>query len=204
MKYLKMLGLAAIAAAALMAVAASASATTLEVGGTAKNSAVGISASLKSGTSALLQDEFGTTTDTCTESAVAGETTWVKHANGELTHEKYTGTKVGGPVSTLTFAKCTHTTTVIARGNLFVHWTSGTNGTVSSNGAEVTVQSTFFGASAICKTGEGTNIGTLTGVSSGSAIIDISAKINCGILGSSSWTGTYEATGANAALGVVS
>jgi hypothetical protein len=210
MKYLKMLGLAAVAAMALMAVlAGSASATTLEVGGAAKNSALAIEGSLKTGTSALLKDEFGTTTDTCTVSGVKGKT-----------EGTFTGASVGGKLLTkeeggLTFGSCTHTTTVIATGSLSVAWIettakekeegkTSTNGTVSSSNAEVTVQSTFFGASAVCKTGAGTVIGTLTGVNSGSATIDVNAKINCGILGSSSWTGTYVTTGANAALGVVS
>jgi len=198
MKYLKMLGLAAVAAMALMAVVAgSASATTLEVGGVAKNSSLAVEGSLKTGTSALLKDEFGTTTDTCTVSGVKGKT------EGTFTAATVGGKLLSKAEGGLTFSSCTHTTTVIAPGSLFVTWTSGTNGTVKSSGAEVTVQSTFFGASAVCKTGEGTNVGTLKGVSSGSATIEISAKINCGILGTASWTGTYVTTGANAALGVV-
>jgi hypothetical protein len=182
MKYVKMLGLAAVAAMALMAFAGSASATTLEIGGVAQNRAVTITASLKTGTSALLKDELGTTTDTCTASSVVGTTSAFDPPSG--------------PVGTLTFTGCSHTTTVIANGNLSVAWTSGTNGTVSSNGAEVTVVSTFFGASATCKTGTGTPIGTLTGVSTGDATMDINATLNCGILGSSSWTGTYTVTSA--------
>jgi hypothetical protein len=191
MKYLKMLGLAAVAAMALMAFASAASATTLEVGGVPKNSSVEIKSSLKTGTSALLKDEFGTTTDTCTTSEVSGKT-----------EGTFTGASVGGKVTALTFKNCTHTTTVIAPGSLSVAWTSGTNGTVTSTGAEVTVQSTFFGASAICKTGAGTKIGTATGVKEGNATIDINATIPCGILGNSSWTGTYTVT-SPAGLGVV-
>ena len=192
MKYLKMLSLAAIAAAALMAFAGPASATTLSVGGVTKNSSVSIEASLKSGTSAILKDKNGTTNDTCTGSSVSGSTS------------TFTGTP-SGAVSALTFTGCSHTTTVITKGNLSVTWTSGTNGTVSSSGAEVTVKSTVFGVSAICKTGAGTAIGTLTGVSSGSATMDINATtLDCGALGTSSWTGTYVTTGANAALGVES
>jgi hypothetical protein len=184
MKYLKMLGLAAVAAAALMAFvgAGTASATTLYVGGVAQNKAVTIEATLAAGSSAILKDEFGTTTDTCTVSVVKGTT------------NVFTGASVSGPVSSLTFSSCTHTTTVIANGSLTVTSTGGHNGSVSSSGAEVTVQSTFFGASAVCKTGAGTTIGTLTGSTTGNATIDINAKINCGILGTSSWTGTYTAT----------
>jgi hypothetical protein len=195
MKYLKMLGLAAVAALALMAVvgASVASATTLEVGGEAKNSAVEIKASLAAGTSAILKDSNNTTTDTCTGSTVRGTTT------------VFTGTEVKGPLAPitepevekrgLTFSNCTHTTTVLKPGSLSVANIAGTtNGTVSSQEAEVTVVSTVFGASAVCKTGTGTIIGTITGVKSGNATMDVNAKINCGILGTATWTGTYTVT----------
>jgi hypothetical protein len=199
MKYLKMLGIAAVAAMALMAVvgATTASATTLENNGVALNKAVTIEASLKAGTSAVLKDEFGTTTDTCTGSKVEGTTE--NRAEPETT--RFTGAVVGGNLNTLTFESCTHHTTVIKPGSLHVAWTSGTNGTLTSFGAEVTVVSTFFGATATCKTGAGTKIGTLTGVKEGNATIDIGATINCGILGNSSWTGTYVTTaGANGVI----
>jgi len=191
MKYLKMLGLAAVAAMALMAFAGSASATTFEIAGVAQNKSVAIEATLKAGTSAILKDEAKTTTDTCTSSEVKGAT-----EINEETGTKFTGGVVGGKVSSLTFTNCTHTTTVIAPGSLHINWTSGTNGTVKSFGAKVTVVSTFFGASAICDTGAGTNIGTFTGVAKSTehATIDINATINCGILGNSSWTGTYTVT----------
>ncbi|HSS41584.1 MAG TPA: hypothetical protein VLK37_03435 [Solirubrobacterales bacterium] len=183
MKYLKMLGLAAVAAMALMAFAAgSASATTLATSGVAVNSSETIVATLASGTSALLKDSAGTTTDTCTTSEVKGKTT------------VFTGTP-SGPIETLTFGNCTHTTTVLAKGTLSVTNIAGTtNGTVSSANAEVTVVSTAFGISAVCKTGTGTDIGTLTGVKTGKATMDINGKISCGILGSSTWTGTYTVT----------
>jgi hypothetical protein len=182
MKYLKMLGLAAVAAMALMAIGASTASavTTLEIGGVTQNKSVSITATLASGTSALLKDSAGSTTDTCTSSEVKGSTTAFDPPSG--------------PISTLTFANCTHTTKVIAPGSLSVAWTSGTNGTVTSSNAEVTVQSTAFGVSAICKTGGGTAIGTLTGVSSGKATMDINGKISCGILGTATWTGTYTVT----------
>jgi hypothetical protein len=193
MKYLKMLGLAAVAAMALMAVVGvtAASATTLEVGGTAKNEAVTIEATLAKETSAILKDKNGTTNDTCTSSEVKGTTTAFDPPSG--------------PVSTLNFGGCSHTTHVLAgkAGNLSVAWTSGTNGTVTSSGAEVTVVSTVFGISAVCKTGTGTAVGTLTGVASGNATMHINATtLNCGLLGTSSWTGTYTVTSPSG-LGVV-
>jgi hypothetical protein len=195
MKYLKMLGLAAVAAMALMAFvgAGAASATTLEIGGVTQNKAVTITASLESGTSAVLKDEFGTTTDTCTSSHVHGTTTLFTAPGTAEIH---------GNVTELTFANCTHTTKVLKPGKIYIGWEEGTtNANVTSAEAEVTVQSTFFGASAVCKTGAGTKIGTLTGVASGFATIHINAKINCGILGTSGWTGAYTVTSPNG-LGV--
>src|SRR6185503_13925891 len=175
MKYLKMLGLVAVAAMALTAFAAStASATTLETNGVATKAAETITATLEAGSSAILKDEFGTTTDTCTVSEVEGTSNAISGASP---------TWLGGTINKLTFEKCTHTTKVDANGGLEIMWTSGTNGEVKSTGAEVTVQSTFFGATALCKTGAGTKIGTFTGVKTGKAKMDISAVIGCGILG---------------------
>jgi len=198
MKYLKMLGLAAVAAMALMAIGASAaSATTLEVGGVAKNSAVTITASLEPGTSAILKDELGSTTDTCTESTVHGATV-----------SPFTATNsnpIGGPVSTLDFGNCSHTTDVIANGSLSVSWINGTtDGTVSSSGAQVKVRSTFFGITANCDTGAGTDIGRLTGTGDTSkhATMDISATLDCTALGNGTWTGSYTVTSPTG-LGVV-
>lgn len=181
----KLFSLAAAAMAwGALAVAGTASATVLSIGGVAQNKSITIEATLKSGTSAILKDKNGTTNDTCTGSTVKG-----------ATEGSFEGVTVGGKVSSLTFTGCSHTTTVIAPGSLSIAWTSGTNGTVSSSGAEVTVKSTVFGVSAICKTGTGTTIGTLTGVKEGSATMDISATtLDCGALGTSSWTGTYTVT----------
>ncbi|HSS41408.1 MAG TPA: hypothetical protein VLK37_02520 [Solirubrobacterales bacterium] len=192
MRNLRKLGLAGLAAMGLMTCVgvSAASATTLTVNGVTKNAAVSITA-LVSGTKNVLKDEFGTTTSVCEASEL------------KMTTITFTGTP-SGSVSALSYSKCSHTTTVIAKGSLSFTWTSGINGTVSSSGTEVTYFSTFFGASAVCKTGAGTVLGTLTGNSSGGhATIDMNAKINCGILGSSSWTGTYTVT-SPAGLGVTS
>jgi uncharacterized protein (DUF2141 family) len=192
MKYLKMLGLAAVAAMALTAFAAStASATTLEIGGVKQNKAVHIQATLKAGTSAILKDEFGTTTDTCTKSEVTGET-----------ESPFTAELIGGAVSVLTFEECTHETKVDAKGRLSVTWTGNTTGNVISSGAEVTVKSTFFGATGLCKTGSGTKVGVLHGVASGHATVVIDGTIPCGILGNSKWEGEYTVT-TPTGLGVV-
>jgi hypothetical protein len=192
MKYLKMLGLAAVAAMALMAIGAgTASATTLEVTGVTKNEPVTITASLLSGSSALLQTTSGAFANTCTESHVLG-----------VTVAPYSGTRVGGPISSLSFTKCTSSPVVVdAAGSLSVEYTSGTNGTVRSSGAKVTVPSPL-GGTLTCVTGENTDIGTLTGKATGFATMDINAVLNCGFLApSSTWTGTYEITTPHA-LGV--
>jgi len=193
MKYLKMLGLGALAATALTAFAAStASATTLEIGGVPQNKEVTISASLKTGTSAVLRTTGEAFANTCTESTVHGETT-----------APYTNTTyVTGPITTLTFDKCTEEpVTVDKPGKLYVHWESGTNGTVFSEEAEVTVPTPFGKVN--CKTGTGTKIGTLTGVASGNATMHINGVLNCGfLLPSAVWTGTYTVTSPSG-LGVV-
>ena len=165
--------------------AGTASATTLATSGVAENAAISINATLASGTSAILKDNLGIQTDTCTTSTVQGKTI-----------SPFTGTSVSGNILSLTFGSCTDTTTVLSAGALKIEWTSGTNGKVSSSGAEVTVFATALNASAVCKTGTGTEIGTFTGVKTGKATMDIStSKLNCGILGTATWTGTYTVTG---------
>lgn len=195
MNKLKRLGFAAIATLSLLGIAgaSSASATTLELAGSAQNKAVSIEATLTAGSSLILKDESGTTTDTCTSSEI------------KATTGTFTGASpIGGPVSTLSFAKCTHTTTVLKSGRLLFTWdTAGTNGTVWSSEAEWTVQSTFFGSSSVCKSGVGTKIGTLLGVKSGHASILTNGKINCGILGSAALTASYTVTSPTG-LGIVS
>jgi hypothetical protein len=192
MKHLKMFGVAAVAAMALMAVGAgSASAATLYVGGVAQNGPVAIKATLSSGSTAVLKDEGGTTTDTCNASEVAGTTE--NRANPETT--KYTGSVVGGNLTALSFAGCSHTTKVLAnKGSLHL----SENGDVTSFGAEVTVVSTVFGISAVCKTGTGTKVGTFNGTNDttkhATITIDATNSLNCGILGNSSWTGSYTVT----------
>jgi hypothetical protein len=184
MKHLKCLGLAALAAMALTAFlgAGTASATTLQAGG--KNLPAGSEfiTTLKAGTSSIMKDSSGTTTDTCTQSENRNKTT------------NETGAKV---ISTVTFQQtsgCSHTVKVLKTGSGTIEWTSGINGSVTAAESEVTVVSTAFGASAVCKTGAGTPIGTLTGAKEGHATMDVNAKISCGILGTATLTSTYTVT----------
>ena len=190
MKYLKMLGLAAVAAMALMAIGAgSASATTLEVGGVVKSTSTTISASLKSGTSAILKDTFGVSSNTCTSSTVSGTTS------------STSGASVTGTISTLDFASCERSpVTTDKGGTLHVTWTSGTNGTVTSSGAEVTTPSPF--GTLNCKTNEGTHLGSVDGVKTGNATMTINATLSCSGI-SSKWEATYVVTSPEG-LGIVS
>jgi hypothetical protein len=190
MKYLKMLGLAGLAAMALTAFigAGTASATTLEVGGVTQNSSVSISATLKAGTSAALRDTLGLLANTCTTSEVAGST-----------ESPFSGTTVTGKVSSLKFSNCSDPVTVHQNGSLHVqHITGTTNGTVSSSGAEVTADGPFGYLN--CRTGSGTHLGTLTGVGSGNATMDVNAIVDCAPI-SARWVATYTVT-SPAGLGV--
>ncbi|HEV2858711.1 MAG TPA: hypothetical protein VGW80_09950 [Solirubrobacterales bacterium] len=186
MKFTKILGVVAAAALALMAFAGTASATTLAIGGVKQTGAVTIKASLKTGTSAILKDTGGAFANTCLESAVEGKTT------------TFTGT-VAGPISTLSFSKCTEEPVVVdTTGSLTVTQIAGTtNGTVRSIGAKVTSPSPFGALTCTTAASPGTDIGTLTGVASTAshATMDINAVLNCGFfLPSAKWEGTYTVT----------
>jgi hypothetical protein len=188
MKYLKLMGLAAIAAAALMAFAGTASATLLT------NSS---GATLGTGTTIAAENEGTVTLDPpfgaieCNESKVEGKTT---NAGG-------TGVSVNGSISTLTFKSCNATVTVISNGTLSITGTGSNNGTLSSTGTEVTVE--FFGTHCIFKTNN-TGLGTVTGSTTTggkTATLDISATIPrtggrsgafCG--STAAWTGAYKVT----------
>jgi hypothetical protein len=186
MKFTKILGVVAVAALALMAFASSASATSLELNGVGATTDVTIEATLKSGTSALLTDTSKFFANTCTASKVVGS---------DSTSTGGTGKLVEGPISTLEFSSCKEEpVTADAKGSLTVANIAGTtNGTVRSIGAEVTSPSPFGKLN--CKTGAapGTDIGTLTGVASGNATMDISATLNCGAI-TAFWSGTYTVT----------
>lgn len=196
MNVLRAFGHFAVLAISLTALlgAGTASGTTLEVSGVKKNEAITFSMTLQSGTSMLLTDEFGTTSQTCTVSTIHGTTT----SPFTVAEAK----EFDANISTLSYGSCIDTTTVLKAGRLFFSWDGGTNATVTQSESEVTYQSTFFGASAVCKTGAGTDIGTLTGVASGHATLHLNAKVNCGILGIARLTGVYTVT-TPTGLGVV-
>jgi hypothetical protein len=152
MKYLKVLGLAAVAAMALMAFGAgTASATKLCTDSactTVYAAGTEIKSELVAGTSARLTSG-GSTIATCTSSGVSGKT-----SNKE-------GATVSGSISSLTWGGCSQTTHTVSNGSLEIAYTSGSNGTVTGKGSQVTVQ--IFGVSCTYGTGEGTHLGSITG-----------------------------------------
>lgn len=202
MKYMKMLGLAAIAAAALMAFvgASSASATVLcKVTPEGANATcpstqdypagTKIESTLEAGTTAILESG-STVLDTCTASTVAGET----KTTGSATET------VKGPITTLSWGTaatpCSKTTDTISKGELEIHWIKGThNGTLVGKGSEVTIN-TIFGT---CVYGSSTGI-TFGTVESGSpAKIAINAVVpkisgNFACPETSRWTANYTVT----------
>jgi hypothetical protein len=195
MKHFNLARFAAIASVlSALFLASPASATTLEVKGVRQNSAVAINVSLAPGTSALIKDETGTTVDTCTETTNEGTTVSPFTVAGKG--------PIGGPIKSMKIGGCTHTTDILNPGSISISWISGTNGTVTAAGSEITTLSTVFGLSSVCKTGSGTDIGTLTGKASGQATVDVSGTLDCGIIGKVQWTSTYVITSPEG-LGVV-
>ncbi len=174
-------GLTVLSAMAL-AFATTASATTLEVGGTAKNSEVTVEATLASGSSGLLTDTFGVAAITCTSSTVKGHTS-----------SPFTGTTVGGPLTALSVGACSEGLTTVDTAGSFTIERIGTttNGTVRSTGAKITAPS-FFGV--LTCTTSNTDIGTLTGVASGKGKLDINAVISCTVIGTTKLSATYTVT----------
>jgi hypothetical protein len=205
MKYLKLFGLAAVAAMALMAFigAGSASATALcnvtpTTSGTnigecpTANRVVNLTSSL-SGT-AILETLTGsppTVLDTCTVGGVAGS----DEGGGSTTETAH------GAITSLTWGAigvpgCTKTTDTIAKGSLEVHAIGDThNGTLTASGAEVTVN-TIFG-SCIYGTGNSKDLGEVVG--GNPATITINTTVpktggNAACPAETRWTASYEVT----------
>ena len=188
MKYLKMPGLAAVAAMAMTAfTAGTASATTLEVGGATKSESVELTMNLTPESSLLYQPTGGgSLANTCETSHVEGHT-----------ESPYSGHEVGGTLASLTIENChTEPFEVVEAGTLSItHIEGTTNGTVTSRGAVVKVPSPI--GKLTCRTNTGVDIGTLTGTGSSSnhAILHLNAVINCGfLLPSAEWKGEYIVT----------
>jgi hypothetical protein len=158
-----------LAASAMCAFAGSgtASATTLEVGGVAKNSSVTFEISLEAGTSLTYRFTDSNLLTTCTVSSIKGKT-----------EGSFSGSSVGGNISSLTYGSCTHTTKVVKNGSLTIESVGGTSGTVRSTGMEIQIQSTTFGLTINCSTNN-THFGTVSGRASGSATWKQTSVLAC-------------------------
>ena len=195
MKYLRMLGLAAVAAAALTAFVGTGTAMA-EKGVLCSTHTTPCTSrwtigtvmdwSLKPGTTAKLVDTSNNTLDSCTTSTVQGKVT--SNPNGTGTAE--------GPITSLTWGiggSCTVTTDTVKMGGLKVKGISGTdNGTLVSTGTtEVTVNvfsSCNYGVEA------GTSLGTVKGGSSPTFTANaVAKKLNGGFLcpETTKWTAEY-------------
>jgi hypothetical protein len=183
MKYIKMLGLLAVAAAALMAFAGSASATEIK-------SSTGSTPTIhaEAGTTTL----HGVTDIICHNSTVAG--TVSEHVSGTPK----------GSISTLTFGNCTQHVTVLTDGSgangtgtLEVHAAKKTgDGVLTSNGTRVTVTITSLGLSCLFET-QNTTIGTVTGGKTAELDIESAGISRVGhsiFCGDGVWTGSYSVT----------
>lgn len=174
MKYVKMLGLAAVAAAALMAFVGAGSASATVLCKTATNPctskwALGteVRFSLKSGTSAIWKGQQGETLKTCTGADLRGK---ISNAGSAFETVKL-------QITENSWTSCTVPTTTVKLGELEIHSITGsTNGTMTLKGAEFTTKDNFFGD---CSYGAGTGIdlGTLTSSGTGDAVIDVSATL---------------------------
>jgi hypothetical protein len=153
MKYVKVIGLAACAAMALMAFGVgTASATTLftnEAKTIAYPAGTTLHATLVPGTTATLENTVKEPIATCTGSTVHGTTS------------NTSGAAVTGAIGTLTWEGCSQTTHTVAKGSLDVAFTSGTSGDVTGTGNQVTLG--IFGVTCTYGTGEGTKLGSVTG-----------------------------------------
>jgi hypothetical protein len=191
MKYLKMLGLLAIAAAALTAFAGTASASTL-------TSPTGTAATSLTMTAGATSVDFAFVTVTCQSS----------HVTGSVTSQGASQT-VKANITAFTFSNCNYPVHVKKFGSLELHAVTKTaphatcavnycNGTLTSSGTEVEI-TTSIGSCVFTTTN--TSLGTVTGTDTtgGNAKLDIQASIPrtggsflCGA--SYTWTGSYNVT----------
>jgi hypothetical protein len=184
MKYLKILGLAAVAAMALMAFAGTASATKLYSGGTALGTGTQIKADLE-GTSVLKSGS--TTINTCKGGQFFSE----------ITNAGSSSTTVSGPNNTIDFEECENPVHTITPGSLEVHHIAGTtNGTLTVSGA--IIANTVFGTSCNYESGTGKDLGTLNGGTPATISINVTVteaepkKFICP--DTPTWTATFKVT----------
>lgn len=197
MKYLKMAGLALLAAMALTAVAATGSASATVYCSTTADpcpptqrwfSLLNFRMAADH-TAVHLRDTEGGELDSCSESAV----------KGTITNAGSSTSTVTASVEELTWGSCTFPTKTLAAGKFETHKISGTsNGTVTLDGStEVTINTVFFG-SCIYGGSAGTDAGTTTEgnppVFHANAVTKKKSGSNFACPETSLWTGTYTGT----------
>jgi hypothetical protein len=200
MKHLKMLGVAAVAAMALMVFVGmgTASATVLcktPGTGTTTGTTCPSGWAYGSGQEIHAVNVGNLTLDakfkniTCTSSTI------------KATTGSEEGTPLTGPEGTLILGGCNCTFTVLRAGTQAIEWISGThNGTVTSSGTEMTTVCTVLGLGVHCTyVTSNTHIGTLTGGNdptlTASAHIPVDELNSDGVCPEeSTWTATYTVT----------
>jgi hypothetical protein len=196
MKLVKMLGLAAVAAAALMAfIGAGTASAAGTVCSTATNpctsrwaTPTAMEFSLKSGTSARLTTTAGETLDTCTSSTVSGKL------------ETNTGgaTTATGTNTSITWGSCTVTTDTILPGKLTVSSAGGGAGSVAAD-ATIEVTINIFGTTCNYGVNSGTSLGTISEGTGSGAVFTANAvakKLNGNFLcpETTKWAAEYVLT----------
>ena len=174
MKYLKMLGIAAVAAMALMAFAGAgtASATVLchstSTPCTEKwKTGTEPRFTVKPGTAGIWETTSGTVLAECPEGELRGVIT----SAGGATETVKTSVEASG-LTWQNVQGCFNTKT-LEGGTLEIHAITGTdNGTVTVSGVKITIHNAFFG-DCIYGFATGEHMGTLTSSGTGSSIIDI-------------------------------
>jgi hypothetical protein len=164
MKYVKMLGLAAVAAAALMAFVGASTASATVLCKTTGGTTCPANQAYPAGTEIHAINVGNVTLTTTFKNIVCEEST----VTGSTDNEGGASETVVGSISELTFpnAKCNCEVKVLAKGKLEIHWIEGTdNGTLTAKEQEITAEcSTIIGkVHCIYATGAGTHIGVFTG-----------------------------------------
>lgn len=165
MKYIKTLGLAAVAITALLAVAAVGSASATVLCKKTENPCAEVNkwktgtfadGSLASSTTGKMTDTSGNTLATCGEATISGT---VEGSSGSATETP----TAHGTKENVRWGKCTFPMTTTHEGWVEVHHIAGTdNGTVTAKEFETTVNLGVLG-SCVYTYGTGTDVGTLNG-----------------------------------------
>jgi hypothetical protein len=196
MKYVKMLGIAAVAAAALMAFAGA---------GTASASVLCKTAPNAKGNCPVGWGYEGEIHAVTTEKPVlTGEPINVTCNESTLKGTASEGTKVStetpsGPVEILTFTgECNCEVTVVTAGTLEIHAIGDTgNGTLTSNGATVTIVcNTIFGKVHCAYVTNNKDLGELKGGSTPSITIttEVERETTSSLCGKATWHSAYKIT----------